>query len=68
MTREEFARLVDAKYDKIQSLADEPTLLDYERGFVELWTELGQSVAQANLGDQGSNRRKKKSSSPPSAP
>ena len=68
MTREEFAQLADAKYNEIQALNDEPTLLDYERGFLELWTELGGTVAQANLGDQGGDRRKKKSSPPPSAP
>lgn len=68
MTREEFAKLTDAKYDEIQALHDEPTLLDYERGFVELWTELGRKVAQANFGDQGRDRRKKKSSPPPSVP
>ena len=35
-------------------------MLDYEKGFVELWEELGVRVAQANLGDQGKDKRKKK--------
>jgi hypothetical protein len=39
LTREEFAKLTDEKYDKIRPLKDEPTLLDYERGFVKIWTE-----------------------------
>jgi hypothetical protein len=60
MTREEFAKLADAKYSEIQALTDEPTFLDYEKGFVELWTELGRQVAEKNLGNTGNDRRKKK--------
>lgn len=68
MTREELHRLVDQKYDEINALKKEPTLLDYEQGFVEIWQELGRQVLQADLGDSGKDRRKKRSSKPPSAP
>jgi hypothetical protein len=46
LTREEFAKLADEKYDKIRALKSKPALLDYEQGFVELWTELGRQVAE----------------------
>ncbi len=49
MSREEFAKLVDAKYDEIKTLNEEPTFMDYEKGFVELWTELGRRVLNPTL-------------------
>jgi hypothetical protein len=66
MNEEEFLKLAKAKYAAIHALKDEPTLLDYEKGFVELWTELGRQVAQANLGEVGNDRRKKRKSRAPS--
>ena len=68
MTREELAKLADAKYDEINSLKKQPTLLDYEQGFVEIWQELGRQVLQAELGEAGKDRRKKRSTRPPSGP
>jgi len=44
MNEEEFMKLAKAKYAEIKALNSEPTFLDYERGFVELWTELGRQV------------------------
>lgn len=66
MTEEDFMKLARAKYAEINSLKDAPNLLDYERGFRELWQVLGREVAQANLGDQGRDHRKKNKSKPPS--
>lgn len=60
MTEEQFLELAKAKYAEITALKEAPTLLDYEKGFVELWTELGRQVVQANLGEQGKDRRKKR--------
>lgn len=66
LTREEFAKLADEKYDEIRALKDKPTLLDYEQGFVELWTELGRQVAESNLDPVGNDRRKKRKLAAPS--
>lgn len=66
MTREEFAKLADAKYDEINALKKQPTLMDYEQGFVEIWQQLGKEVLQADLGGTSKDRRKKKSSKLPS--
>ena len=67
MTEEEFTKLAKAKYAEINALNEKPTLYDYERGFLELWTELGRQVSEANLEGQGKDRRKKNKSKPPSA-
>ena len=65
MNEEEFLKMAKAKYAEIHVLNEAPTLLDYEKGFVELWTEFGRQVAQANLGDAGKDRRKKKNQKHP---
>lgn len=65
MTEEKFILLAKAKYAEINSLKEKPTLLDYEAGFVEIWQQLGREVLQANLGEVGEDRRKKRSSDPP---
>ena len=44
MNKEEFLKLAEAKYAEIHALKEKPTFLDYEQGFVELWTELGRQV------------------------
>jgi len=60
MTEAEFLELAKAKYAAINKLKASPNLLAYEKGFVELWEELGEQVAQANLGEQGNDYRQKK--------
>lgn len=52
--------MAEAKYEEIKSLNKQPTFLDYEQGFSELWTEFGREVIQASLGTKGTDRRKKK--------
>ena len=68
MTEQEFLLLAKAKYNEISELKKQPTLLDYEQGFVSIWQELGRQVLQAELGDPSQDRRKKRSSEPPSEP
>lgn len=63
MDKEKFIKMAEAKYEEIQALNEEPTFLEYEKGFSELWTELGREVLQANLNKEGKeskDRRKKK--------
>jgi hypothetical protein len=68
MTEQEFLLLAKAKYTEISELKKQPTLLDYEQGFVDIWQELGRQVLQADLGDPGKDRRKKRNTKPPSEP
>ena len=50
MNKEEFLKLAEAKYAEIHALKEEPTFLHYEKGFMELWMELGRHVLQSELG------------------
>ena len=68
MTKAEFIALAEARYESIHSLKDQPTFLDYEASFVEIWTELGRTVLEENLGKPGKDRRVKKKLPPSSDP
>ena len=68
MDKEKFMTLAAKKYERINSLTDNPTMLDYEQGLVELMQELGREVAQAQLGEQTKERRKKRNTDRPSEP
>ena len=59
MTREELHALVDAQFDDLEALRKEPTLLEYEQKFTQIWTGLGCDVLQATLGKAPENPRKK---------
>lgn len=66
MTEEEFMVLAKAKFASINSLNEEPTMLDYEQGLVDILQELGREIIQANLDGGSKDRRKKRNSSRPS--
>ena len=47
MTKDEFLALAGSRYDDLQRLNTEQThFYDYEKGFAELWTELGRAVLE----------------------
>ena len=50
MIREEFNALVDARFDDLEGLQKEPTFLQYEQKFAQIWTGLGSDVLQATVG------------------
>ncbi|MGB3617956.1 MAG: hypothetical protein WBA12_07540 [Catalinimonas sp.] len=64
MSEAEFVECARRKYSQINALKQAPTFHDYEKGFVELWTQLGAEILEADLGPVGADRRKKKSSRP----
>lgn len=66
MDKEQFLLLAAKKYERINSLTDKPTMMDYEKGLVEIMEELGREVAQSQLGDQTKDRRKKRNTNRPS--
>lgn len=68
MTEEKFMSLAKAKYADINALNDEPTMLDYEQGLVDILQEFGREIVQANLDGGSTDRRKKRDISPPSEP
>lgn len=60
MTKDEFLVLAASRYDDLQHLNTEQTnFYDYEKGFAELWTELGRAVLEGNLGELPESPRKK---------
>ena len=59
MTREELHALVDAQFDDLETLQKEPTFLEFEQKFAQIWTGLGCHVLQATIGKAPQNSRKK---------
>jgi len=60
MTKDEFLALAESRDDDLQRLNTEQThFYDYEKGFAELWTELGRVVLEGNLGELPESPRKK---------
>lgn len=60
ISKEKFLELASAKYEQINSLTSEPTMLDYERGLRDLMNSFTLEVMQEQLGGEGKDRRKKK--------
>ena len=64
MTKEEFMVLASEKYENLQKLNEHLNFYDYEKAFDELWTELGRTVLEHNIGKIPKDRRKKTLSKP----
>jgi len=61
MTKDEFLAIATKKYEALQKLNEQTSFYDYERGFDELWTDLGRQVLESNIGKVPINHRKKTS-------
>lgn len=59
MTREELHALVDTRFDDLEALQKEPTFLEYELKFAQIWTGLGCDVLQTSMGKAPENPQKK---------
>ena len=64
MTKEEFMILASEKYENLQKLNEHLNFYDYEKAFDELWTELGRTVLEHNIGKIPKDHRKKTLSEP----
>jgi len=60
MTKEDFLKLAESRYDEIQKLNEGDNFYNYEKEFVGIWQELGRQVFEKNLSEVGRDRRKKK--------
>lgn len=60
MTKEEFLKLAESRYDEITKLNEGNDFYVYEKDFVGIWQELGRQVFEKNLSETGKDRRKKK--------
>jgi hypothetical protein len=61
MTKEEYLQLAAKRYDKIASLKEEKSFLEYEKQFDHLWTEMGRDVLEHSIGEVPRDKRKKTS-------
>lgn len=59
MTKEEFLAVASQKYESLQKLNEHVSFYEYEKAFDELWTELGRSILEKNIGKVPENHRKK---------
>ena len=64
MTKEEYLSLASEKYEALQNLNTNLNFYDYEQTFDELWTELGRTVLERNIGEIPKDHRKKTLSEP----
>jgi hypothetical protein len=59
MTKEEYLRLAEAEYVRIEKLAEHTNFYDYEKAFDEVWVELGRKVLESSIGAVPRNHQKK---------
>jgi hypothetical protein len=62
MSKEEFLALAASRYEALNKLNEIKDFYTYEATFDEIWTDLGQSVLERNIGKVGEDRRKKNES------
>jgi len=61
MTKEEYLKLAEEKWDALHGLRKENNFYDYEKKFDQLWVELGKEVLEKSISNPSKDRRKKKS-------
>lgn len=59
MTKEQLISMVSERYDQLQALNKIDDFYDYEKGFEDIWKQLGRSVFENNISERSSDRRKK---------
>ena len=60
MTKEEYLKIAEIKWDELNQLSSETEFLAYENKFSEIWRELGRLVLESSLGTVPKDRRVKK--------
>lgn len=61
MTKEEYLKLAEKRWDSIKKLKEVDNFYDYEKEFDGIWVDLGREVLQKSISEVGKDRRKKKS-------
>ena len=64
MTKEEFLKAAEARYDELRALGKLDNMYDYEKEFVDIWQGFGRDVFEKNLGPVPRDTRKKKPHDP----
>ena len=59
MTKEEYHKLCEKRWEQLESLQDLTNFYDYEKVFSKIWQETGRDVLEKSLEDLPKDRRKK---------
>lgn len=59
LTKEEFLKLAEARYDELAGLSSSPDFFTYEKNFEEIWLDLGRQVLEGNVSKLPENTKKK---------
>lgn len=62
MSKEEFLALAALKYEDLSKLNEIKDFYTYEKGFDQIWTDLGKQVLEKNISKVPADRRKKSES------
>jgi len=62
MTKEEYLAIAASRYEEIERMQSADTFYDYEKGFAEIWQDLGRQYMESYLNETSKtqDRRKKK--------
>jgi uncharacterized membrane protein len=62
MTKEEYLRLAESRYDELSKLQEHDNFYDFEKNFDAIWTDLGRQYIESELNSASNtqDRRKKK--------
>ena len=61
MTKSEYLKLAEQKWEELEGLKKRENFYDYEKEFDRIWINLGKSVLEQSIGEKIKDRRKKKS-------
>ncbi|NJK83666.1 MAG: hypothetical protein HC912_07465 [Saprospiraceae bacterium] len=59
ITKAEFLKLAEARYDELAALSSSPDFFTYEKNFEEIWLDLGREVLEGNISKLPENHKKK---------
>jgi uncharacterized membrane protein len=51
MTKEEYLRLAESRYDELAKLKEKDNFYDYEKGFDEIWRALGCQYMESQMNE-----------------
>lgn len=60
MTKSDFLKLAESKWEELKALQGEPSFYEYEKKFDEIWVDYGRKALEKSISEPGKDRRKKK--------
>ena len=59
LSKAEFLKLAEARYDELSSLSSSPDFFSYEQNFEEIWLNFGREVLEESISKLPDDRKKK---------